>query len=191
MADGSGCIAHHPRCVEGSFKTKYLSGCSGHDEPELFPISNARGSARDLTWTVVLPTDGGNGSHLLVRRHGHRSDQPLRPGVRRAPVLSGCAGDELHATGRLRRLVLTEHVHRVLAGLETDADHGTIVLSSKADGPLMPAYDVQAIGNSLAWGLVDDAPNRTVRARQHLLRDDPEIGPGRHSGRRACARLRW
>lgn len=54
MADGSGCIAHHPRYVEGSFETKYLAGCSGHDEPELFPISNAPGSARDLTWTVIL-----------------------------------------------------------------------------------------------------------------------------------------
>jgi hypothetical protein len=39
---------------------------------------------------------------------------------------------------------------------------GTIVLNSKSDGPLMPAYDVQAVGNSLGWGLVDDAPNAFV-----------------------------
>src|SRR5262249_17886548 len=36
----------------------YEPGCTGHDEPELFPISSAPGSGRDLTWTVVLPTDG-------------------------------------------------------------------------------------------------------------------------------------
>jgi hypothetical protein len=58
LADGSGCIAHHPRYVEGSFEVKYDSGCTGHDEPELFPVSSAPGSGRDLTWTVVLPTDG-------------------------------------------------------------------------------------------------------------------------------------
>jgi hypothetical protein len=39
---------------------------------------------------------------------------------------------------------------------------GTIVLNSKTDGPLMPAYDTQEIGNSLAWGIVNDAPNSFV-----------------------------
>jgi hypothetical protein len=39
---------------------------------------------------------------------------------------------------------------------------GTIVLNSKSDGPLMPSYDVQKLGNSLGWGLVDDAPNAFV-----------------------------
>jgi hypothetical protein len=39
---------------------------------------------------------------------------------------------------------------------------GTIVLNSKIDGPLMPAYDVQQLGNALKWGLVDDAPNSLV-----------------------------
>jgi hypothetical protein len=29
----------------------------GHDEPELDPVSTAPGSARDLTWTVVLPSN--------------------------------------------------------------------------------------------------------------------------------------
>jgi hypothetical protein len=37
-----------------------------------------------------------------------------------------------------------------------------IVLNSKSDGPLMPAYKTQQIGNSLDWGLVDDAPNSFV-----------------------------
>lgn len=29
---------------------------------------------------------------------------------------------------------------------------GTIILNSPSDGPLMPAYDTQQIGNSLGWG---------------------------------------
>src|SRR5258707_12409067 len=33
-------------------------GCSGHDEPELDPVSSLAGSAQDLTWTAVLPKDG-------------------------------------------------------------------------------------------------------------------------------------
>jgi hypothetical protein len=33
-------------------------GCSGHDEPELDPVSSLAGSAQDLTWTAVLPSDG-------------------------------------------------------------------------------------------------------------------------------------
>jgi hypothetical protein len=33
------------------------------------------------------------------------------------------------------------------------------VLNSQQDGPLMPAYDTQAIGNSLAWGITYDTPN--------------------------------
>ena len=36
----------------------YTSGCSGHDEPELDPVSSLAGSAQDLTWTAVLPSDG-------------------------------------------------------------------------------------------------------------------------------------
>src|ERR1700756_1937080 len=47
------CIAHHPPpdiCYTGS--------CTGHDEPEIDPLSNRAGSAQDLTWTVVLPTNG-------------------------------------------------------------------------------------------------------------------------------------
>jgi hypothetical protein len=56
-APGSGCIAHRPAYVEDVFESQYTAGCSGHDEPELMPLSNAAGSAQDLTWTVALPTD--------------------------------------------------------------------------------------------------------------------------------------
>jgi hypothetical protein len=50
---GSVCIGHHPNPA-----IWYTGACSGHDEPELDPISSLPGSAQDLTWTVVLPSDG-------------------------------------------------------------------------------------------------------------------------------------
>jgi hypothetical protein len=36
----------------------YTPGCTGHDEPELDPVSNAERSAWNITWKVQLPTDG-------------------------------------------------------------------------------------------------------------------------------------
>lgn len=56
--DGSGCIAHRPAYIEGVFEASYTAGCSGHDEPELDPLSSNGGSAQDLSWTFVLPSDG-------------------------------------------------------------------------------------------------------------------------------------
>jgi hypothetical protein len=47
------CIGHHPQEY-----VWYTQSCTGHDEPEIDPLSNKAGSAQDLTWTVVLPTDG-------------------------------------------------------------------------------------------------------------------------------------
>src|SRR5215472_12344678 len=55
---GSGCVAHHPNYIEGTFEVQYSAGCSGHDEPELDPVSSAPHSAQDLTWRFVLPSDG-------------------------------------------------------------------------------------------------------------------------------------
>jgi hypothetical protein len=40
------------------FESHYTAGCSGHDEPELDPVSAVPGSAKDITWTVVLPSNG-------------------------------------------------------------------------------------------------------------------------------------
>ena len=54
-AGGSGqslCIGHHPQDF-----VWYTASCTGHDEPELDPLSNKAGSAQDLTWTIVLPTN--------------------------------------------------------------------------------------------------------------------------------------
>ena len=54
-AQSATCIAHHPIYIEGIVEIGYEPGCTGHDEPELFPISSAPRSARELTWTAVLP----------------------------------------------------------------------------------------------------------------------------------------
>lgn len=51
------CIAHRPN-YSPQHPIWYVSGCSGHDEPELDPVSSLAGSAQDLTWTAVLPADG-------------------------------------------------------------------------------------------------------------------------------------
>ncbi len=47
------CIGHHPQEY-----VWYTHSCTGHDEPELDPLSNQAGSAQNLTWTFVLPTNG-------------------------------------------------------------------------------------------------------------------------------------
>jgi hypothetical protein len=44
----------------------------------------------------------------------------------------------------------------------TTGHSGTLVLDGQKDGPLMPAFSVQKLGNSLGWGLVHDAPNSLV-----------------------------
>ena len=49
------CIAHHPQDY-----VWYTASCTGHDEPEIDPLSNHQGSAQNLTWTIVLPTNGPN-----------------------------------------------------------------------------------------------------------------------------------
>lgn len=56
-ARGGSCIAHHFN-ANSQYPIWYVAGCTGHDEPELDPISSLPGSARDLTWTAVLPKDG-------------------------------------------------------------------------------------------------------------------------------------
>jgi hypothetical protein len=48
------CIAHHPQDF-----VWYTRSCTGHDEPEIDPLSNHPRSAQDITWTIVLPTNGG------------------------------------------------------------------------------------------------------------------------------------
>jgi hypothetical protein len=225
LADGSGCIAHHPRYVEGSFEVKYDSGCSGHDEPELFSVSSAPGSGRDLTWTVVLPTDGSfpvsatgptfwfggtvtdpsslfgqafvelqfypdalvtnctpQGGFVVknvpntytVCSPTWKLTQTGTPGVfHETAAFNAMLADSSSPTNPLVMhagdtitihwfTTAAQDGYHVTVTDVTTGGSGTIVLNSKSDGPLMPAYDMQAIGNSLAWGLVNDAPNSFV-----------------------------
>jgi hypothetical protein len=56
------CIGHHPQDF-----VWYTASCTGHDEPELDPLSTSPGSAQNLTWTIVLPTNGAIGRSSCTR----------------------------------------------------------------------------------------------------------------------------
>ena len=209
------CIGHHPQPY-----VWYTQSCTGHDEPELDPLSNAAGSAQNLTWTFVLPTNravpvdavgptfwiGGTVSdpnslfgqaflevqfypNSLVKgcAPGGGYNVGLDPNVYTvcSPVwaVSPRTGGESAAFNAMLTdgqtggpLVMhagdtiTDHqyitsaadgMHITITDLTT-GHSGTIVLDSKTDGPLMPAFNVQKIGNALGWGLVNDAPNAFV-----------------------------
>src|SRR5215469_4565940 len=55
-AGPTACLAHPANYAKADID--YAPGCTGHDEPELDPVSSLPGSARNLTWTAVLPKDG-------------------------------------------------------------------------------------------------------------------------------------
>jgi len=217
-ADSGGCLAHHPIYVEGTFETQYTQGCTGHDEPELDPLSNLAGSARDLTWTAVLPANGAfdvdatgptfwfggtvtdpksafgqafvelqfypnaytlncnpNGSFIVKQAPGVytvcspvwsvvKKSEPAAFNAMLSPPLSTQplvmhAGDTI--TVHWFATAAADGYHVTVTDLSTGGQ-GTIVLNSKSDGPLMPAFDKQQLGNALGWGLVDDAPNSFV-----------------------------
>jgi hypothetical protein len=52
------CLAHLPGGQDEDVFEYYTSGCTGHDEPELDPVSSAPHSAQNITWRVQLPKDG-------------------------------------------------------------------------------------------------------------------------------------
>jgi hypothetical protein len=219
---GNACIGHHPNYIEGVFEPKYLGGCTGHDEPELDPVSSAPGSARDLTWNFVLPSDGAfpvadtgifwfggtvtdlksefGQAFLEVQFYPDSLVRNCTPGggfvVSYAPnTYTVCSPVwSIHATGQkpvmhepaaFNAMLTTgsKHAPLVMHGGDTIDIHfhvvsqnqgwhidvtdettggsGTIVLNS-ADGPLLPAFDKQEIGNALGWGLVNDTPNSFV-----------------------------
>ena len=224
-ADGSGCIAHHPNYIENKLEVEYSAGCSGHDEPELDPVSSAAGSARDLTWTAVLPTDqsfivsatgptfwfggtvtdpnslfgqafvelqfypdsivngcqpdGGFTVHFAANTYSVCS--PVwkltatgKPGVFHetaafnAMLTDGTGANNpllMHAGDTITVHFYTtqeaDGFHVTVNDLTTGGS-GTIVLNSAQDGPLMPPFNTQTIGNALGWGLVNDTPNSFV-----------------------------
>lgn len=209
------CIGHHPQDF-----VWYTHSCTGHDEPELDPLSNNAGSAQDLTWTVVLPTNGptqvdavgptfwiggtvsdpnsldgqaflelqfypnsvttgctsGGGYNVTYAANVYTACSPVwevsKHGSSESAAFNAMLTDS--QTGGPLRMnagdTITDHqyitpaadgMHITVTDLTT-GHSGTIVLNSSVDGPLMPAFSVQKIGNSLAWGLVDDAPNSLV-----------------------------
>jgi hypothetical protein len=222
-ANSSGCIAHRPAYIEGKIEVKYDAGCTGHDEPELDPVSSAPGSARELTWTAVLPTDnsfsvsatgptfwfGGTvtdpaslfgqafvelqfypdsivtgctpngGFNVKYVPNTYSACSPVwkltqtgKPGVFHETaafnaMLTDSSGGPLimHAGDTITVHWFTtaaqDGFHVTVTDLTT-GDSGTIVLNSKSDGPLGPAFDTQTIGNALAWGAVYDTPNSFV-----------------------------
>lgn len=209
------CIGHHPQEF-----VWYTHSCTGHDEPELDPVSNHPGSAQDLTWTVVLPSDGttavdsvgptfwiggvvhdphslGGQAFLELQFYPNAMVNNCASGggynVSYAPgVYTACSpvwevSQHGNSESAAFNAMLTDSATGgplVLHAGDTMTDHqyitpaqdgmhitvtdvttghsGTIILNSKVDGPLMPAYSVQKIGNALNWGLVDDAPNSFV-----------------------------
>jgi hypothetical protein len=221
----TGCFAHLPNYISGQFEVSYANNCTGHDEPELDPVSSAPGSARDLTWTAVLPTDGGHmvsdvgptfwfggtvtdpksafgqafvelqfyPDSLLSRCFADGAfSVSFAPNTYTAcsPVFkiipTGQAGlfEETAAFNAMLEdsanpgnpLVMhagdTVTIHYYVTAAKdgfhitvTDLNtgrNGTIVLNSQSDGPLMPAFDAQQVGNALGWGNVFDTPNSFV-----------------------------
>lgn len=57
-ATTAGCLAHLPGGLSQDWYDTYTPGCTGHDEPELDPVSSAPRSAQNVTWRAQLPADG-------------------------------------------------------------------------------------------------------------------------------------
>jgi hypothetical protein len=57
-AGTAACLAHVPGGLSADWYDFYTPGCTGHDEPELDPVSPAPRSAQNITWRVQLPADG-------------------------------------------------------------------------------------------------------------------------------------
>jgi hypothetical protein len=209
------CIAHHPQDF-----VWYTASCTGHDEPEIDPLSNRAGSAQDLTWTVVLPVDGSTTvdsvgptfwiGGTVTDPHSAFGQAFLELQFYPNSMLKGCAAGggfnvtqvpgvytacspvwELSKKGNSESAAfnsmltdsqtggalvmhagdtITDHqyvtgaadgMHITVTDLES-GHSGTIILNSKVDGPLMPAFSTQQLGNALGWGLVHDAPNSLV-----------------------------
>jgi hypothetical protein len=208
------CIGRHPQS-----EIYYAANCSGHDEPEIDPVSNHPGSAQDITWTIVLPSNGAaqvdqvgptfwiggtvtdpksllgqaflevqfypnstikscslSGGFNVVNTPGTYTvcspvwkveptsnketsafNAMLPDGASNKPLVMH-AGDTV--TDHQYVTPAADGMHITITDVTT-GHSGTIILNS-SDGPLMPAYDKQQIGNALGWGLVNDTPNSLV-----------------------------
>src|SRR5215471_7474575 len=219
------CFAHHFKYIPGQFEPTYEPGCTGHDEPELAPVSSAAGSARDLTWTAVLPSDGNSlvsdvgptfwfggtvadpkslFGQAFVELQFYPNSVVAKCFTNGAFKVafssnsySACSPVfKINLTGNANKFLETAAFNAMLEDSSnpgnplvmhagdtitvhyyitpaqdgfhitvTDLDSGgsgTIILNSSSDGPLMPAFDTQQIGNALGWGIVFDTPNSFV-----------------------------
>jgi hypothetical protein len=217
----SACIAKHPLNIPGVFGPYYTGGCTGHDEPELDPVSSLPGSARDLTWTAILPAAGAfpvpdvgptfwwggtvtdpnslfgqafvelqfypdaivtactpDGGFQLEYAPGDYSVcspvwKVIPAGTSEQAAFNAMLTNSqnpgaplvMHASDEITIHWFTTPAadgwHVTVHDLTTGGS-GTIVLNSKTDGPLMPAFNEQKIGNALGWGVVNDTPNSFV-----------------------------
>ena len=57
-ASTAACLSHVVGGLSEDWYEYYRAGCTGHDEPELDPVSSAPRSAENITWHVQLPKDG-------------------------------------------------------------------------------------------------------------------------------------
>src|SRR3954453_6506914 len=60
-AGTAACLAHiigGLSADDSDWSEYYTAGCTGHDEPELDPVSSAPGSAQNITWRLALPANG-------------------------------------------------------------------------------------------------------------------------------------
>jgi hypothetical protein len=209
------CIAHHPQDF-----VWYTHSCTGHDEPELDPLSTAPGSAQNLTWTFVLPANGaaqvdsvgptfwtggvvndpnslfnqaflelqfypnsvvtnctsGGGYDVTYSANTYSACSPVwevsKTGNSESAAFNAMLTDRATGGPLLMHAgdTITDHQYTTPAadGMHitvndlTTGHSGTIVLHAKVDGPLMPYYSVQKLGNEDNWGLVYDAPNAFV-----------------------------
>jgi hypothetical protein len=191
------------------------------------PVSSAPGSARDMTWTAILPRNGNvpvdavgptfwfggtvtdprslfgqaffelqfypnsvvnkcfpNGAFSLqFAPDAYSACSPVfkltetgTKGVfHETAAFNAMLTDSADPSGKTPLVMhagdtVTVHLHTTAAAdgfhlTVTDlatGHQGTIVLNSNEDGPLMPAFDAQQIGNALGWGLVFDTPNSFV-----------------------------
>ncbi|HLJ65737.1 MAG TPA: hypothetical protein VKX16_00075 [Chloroflexota bacterium] len=208
------CIGHHPQP-----SIWYTGGCTGHDEPEIDPLSSNPGSAQDLTWTFVMPTNGSapvdsvgptfwtggtvtdpnsmfeqaflevqfypnsmvtscpsNGGYVYTYApNQYTACSPVWKVTQKGAEVAAFNAMLTDSKGGGPLVMnagdtITDHqyITKQADGMHitvtdvTTGHSGTIILNSKQDGPLMPAYSVQKIGNDLGWGLTYDAPNSFV-----------------------------
>jgi hypothetical protein len=211
------CLAH----IANVDETYYSANCTGHDEPELDPVSSAPHSALDISWHVALPADGsasvtsvgptfwfggavadknprklGGQGFLELQIYPDSQLLACTPDggfevVHEAGVYTACSpvwtltqeGDEIDEPPAFNGMLMNssrtgpfvmhardivdihiwaptirEAYREQLTDETTHQVSSILVLLSRTDGPLTPAFDTQQIGNALDWGAVWDTP---------------------------------